>query len=216
MFGYSYCKCYVLKKKRNFMIGFVNGILRYKGDGVVVVECGGIGYEVYLTNSAFYNLPDIDEPVKLFTWMLVKEDEMSLFGFESLEEKSLFLQLISVSGVGAKTALQILSGVKQKDLVNAIVGEDTNFISKIKGIGKKTAERIVLELKDKLNPYEYVLPLFEAQTQTDPSAINDAVVVLTSLGISKQQASLLARKVSQAGDTAEDIVAKALKNKDLY
>lgn len=198
------------------MIGFVNGILRYKGDGVVVVECGGIGYEVYLTNSAFYNLPDIDEPVKLFTWMLVKEDEMSLFGFESLEEKSLFLQLISVSGVGAKTALQILSGVKQKDLVNAIVGEDTNFISKIKGIGKKTAERIVLELKDKLNPYEYVLPLFEAQTQTDPSAINDAVVVLTSLGISKQQASLLARKVSQAGDTAEDIVAKALKNKDLY
>ena len=198
------------------MIGFVNGILRYKGDGVVVVECGGIGYEVYLTNSAFYNLPDLDEPVKLFTWMLVKEDEMSLFGFESLEEKSLFLQLISVSGVGAKTALQILSGVKQKDLVNAIVGEDTNFISKIKGIGKKTAERIVLELKDKLNPYEYVLPLFEAQTQTDPSAINDAVVVLTSLGISKQQASMLARKVSQAGDTAEDIVAKALKNKDLY
>ena len=81
------------------MIGFVNGILRYKDDGVVVVECGGIGYEVYLTNSAFCNLPDVDEPVKLFTWMLVKEDEMSLFGFESLEEKSLFLQLISVCGV---------------------------------------------------------------------------------------------------------------------
>lgn len=198
------------------MIGFVNGILRYKDDGVVVVECGGIGYEVYLTNSAFCNLPDVDEPVKLFTWMLVKEDEMSLFGFESLEEKSLFLQLISVSGVGAKTALQILSGVKQKDLVNAIVGEDTSLIAKVKGIGKKTAERIVLELKDILNPYEYVLPLFEVQNQTDPSAISDAVVVLTSLGISKQQASMLARKVSSAGDSAEDIVSKALKNKDLY
>lgn len=198
------------------MIGFVNGILRFKGDGVAVVECGGIGYEVYLTNSAYCNLPDLDEQVKLFTWMLVKEDEMSLFGFESLEEKSLFLQLISVSGVGAKTALQILSGVKLRDLVNAIVGEDTTLIAKIKGIGKKTAERIVLELKDKLNPYEYVLPLFEAQNQTDPTAISDAVVVLTSLGISKQQASMLARKVSSAGDTAEDIVSKALKNKDLY
>ena len=198
------------------MIGFVNGILRYKDDGVVVVECGGIGYEVYLTNSAFCNLPDVDEPVKLFTWMLVKEDEITLFGIESLEEKSLFLKLISVSGLGAKTALQILSGVKQKDLVNAIVGEDTSLIAKVKGIGKKTAERIVLELKDKLNPYEYVLPLFEVQNQTDPSAISDAVVVLTSLGISKQQASMLARKVSSAGDSAEDIVSKALKNKDLY
>lgn len=198
------------------MIGFVNGILRYKGDGVAVVECGGLGYEVYLTNSAFCNLPDIDEQVKLFTWLLVREDEMSLFGFESLEEKNLFLQLITVSGVGAKTALQVLSGVKQKDLVNAIVGEDTSFIAKIKGVGKKTAERIVLELKDKLNPYEYVLPLFDAQNQTDPSAISDAVIVLTSLGITKQQASLLARKVASAGDTAEEIVAKALKNKDLY
>ena len=198
------------------MIGFINGILRSKYDGLAVVECGGIGYEVYLTNSAFCNLPDLDEPVKLYTWMLVKEDEMSLFGFESLEEKSLFLQLITVSGIGAKTALQILSGVKQRDLVNAIVGEDTNLIAKIKGVGKKTAERIVIELKDKLNPYEYVLPLFDAQNQTDPSAINDAVVVLTSLGISKLQASMLARKVSSAGDTAEEIVAKALKNKDLY
>lgn len=198
------------------MIGFVNGILRYKGEGYIIVECGGIGYEVFVTNSAFCNLPDLDEQVKIYTWMMVKEDEMSLFGFESMEEKNLFLQLISVSGVGAKTALQILSGMKQKDIVNAIVSEDTSLLSKVKGLGKKTAERIVLELKDKLNPYDYVLPLFEAQNQTDPSAISDAVVVLTSLGISKQQASMLARKVSSAGDTAEQIVEKALRNKDLY
>jgi len=198
------------------MIGFVNGILRYKFDGLAIVECGGVGYEVFVTNSAYCNLPDVDEQVQLHTWLLVREDEMSLFGFESLEEKSLFLNLISVSGVGAKTALQILSGVKQKDLVNAICSEDTNTIAKIKGIGKKTAERIVLELKDKLNPYDYVLPIFEAQNQTDPSAIEDAVVVLTSLGITKQKASLLARKVASGGDTAEDIVAKALKNKDIY
>lgn len=198
------------------MIAFVNGVLRYKFDGLAIVECGGIGYEVFLTNSAYCNLPDVDEQVRLHTWMLVREDEMSLFGFESMEEKSLFLNLISVSGVGAKTALQILSGVKQKDLVNAICGEDTNLIAKIKGIGKKTAERIVLELKDKLNPYDYVLPIFEAQNQTDPGAIEDAILVLTSLGINKQKASMLARKVASGNDTAEQIVAKALKNKDNY
>lgn len=202
--------------KESFMIGFVNGILRYKGEGLVVIECGGIGYEIFVTNSAFCNLPSEDEQVKLYTWLLVREDEMSLFGFESMEEKNLFLQLITVSGVGAKTALQILSGVKQKDLVNAIVSEDTGLIAKIKGIGKKTAERIVLELKDKLNPYEYVLPILEVQNQTDPTAIEDAIVVLTSLGINKHKASILARKVASASDNAEDIVAKALKNKDLY
>lgn len=198
------------------MIGFVNGILRYKSEGVALIECAGVGYEVYLTNSAFCNLPNEGEQVQIFTWLLVREDEMSLFGFESMEEKNLFLQLITVSGVGAKTALQILSGVKQKDLVNAIVGENTNVIAQIKGIGKKTAERIVLELKDKLNPYDYVLPLFEAQTQADPSAVDDAVLVLTSLGINKHQATLLAKKVAVATDSAEDIVAKALKNKDNY
>lgn len=193
------------------MIGFINGILRYKGEGMVVVETAGVGYEIYLTNSAFCTLPDVDENVKIFTWLLVREDEMTLFGFESMEEKNLFLQLITVSGIGAKTALQILSGLKQKDLVNAIVGEDTNVIAKIKGIGKKTAERIVLELKDKLNPYEYVLPLFDDKALVDPTAINDAVLVLTSLGINKHNATQLARKVATSSDTAEQIVSKALR-----
>ena len=193
------------------MIASINGILKYKGEGNVIIECGGIGYEILLTNSAFCNLPDVNEQVELYTWLLVREDEMSLFGFESMEEKNLFLQLITVSGVGAKTALQILSGVKQKDLVNAIVGEDTNLIAKIKGIGKKTAERIVLELKDKLNPYEYVLPLFDTKNIADPDAMNDAVVVLTSLGITKHEATMLAKKVAEATDTAEQIVAKALR-----
>ena len=194
------------------MIGFINGTLRYKGEGYIILEAGGIGYEIYVTNSAFCNLPNIDEQVQIYTWLLVKEDEMSLFGFESMEEKNLFLQLISVSGVGAKTALQILSGVKQKDLVNAIVSEDTNLIAKVKGIGKKTAERIVLELKDKLNPYEYVLPLFNQEALTDPTAVNDAIMVLTSLGINKHQATMLARKVATSSDNAEQIVEKALRS----
>lgn len=194
------------------MLAFVNGILREKYDGVAVIECNGLGYEVILTSSAFCNLPSVDEQVKLPTYLLVREDEWLIFGFSTIEEKSLFLQLITVSGVGAKTAIQILSGVKQSDLVNSIVSGDSHLISTIKGIGKKTAERIVLELKDKLNPYEYVLPLFETREDSDPTAIEDAVLVLTSLGINKYQATQLARKVAEPTDNAEQIVAKALRN----
>jgi len=194
------------------MLAFINGILREKYEGIAVIECGGLGYEVILTNSAFCNLPNEDEQVKLPTYLLVREDEWLIFGFSSVEEKNLFLQLITVSGVGAKTAIQILSGVKQSDLVNSIVSGDSHLIATVKGIGKKTAERIVLELKDKLNPYEYVLPLFETRQESDPTAIEDAVLVLTSLGINKHQATQLARKVADPSDNAEQIVAKALRN----
>ena len=194
------------------MFAFLNGTLRAKYDGIALIECGGIGYEVVVTNSAYCSLPEVDENVKVYTYLHIREDEVMIFGFESMEEKNLFLRLISVSGVGSKTAIQILSGIKQSDLVNAIVGNNVQLIANIKGIGKKTAERIILELKDKLNPYDYVLPLFDKHDESDPTAINDAVMVLTSLGISKQQASILARKVAQSTDNAEQIVAKALKN----
>lgn len=194
------------------MLAFLNGILREKYEGMAVVECGGLGYEVYLTSSAFASLPEEDEQVKLPTYLLIREDEWLIFGFSSVEEKNLFLQLITVSGVGAKSAVQILSGVKQSDLVSSIVNGDTHIISSVKGVGKKTAERIVLELKDKLNPYEYVLPLFDDRGDADQTAINEAVVVLTSLGVSKQQATSIARRVAEPTDNAEQIVAKSLRN----
>lgn len=194
------------------MIGFLNGILRNKSNGIITVECAGIGYELLVTNSCFVSLPDVDENVKIYTYLRIAEDDISLYGFASQEEKNLFLELITVSGVGAKTAIQILSGIKQSDLVNAIVGEDTRIIANIKGIGKKTAERIVLELKDKINPYEFVLPLFDKKQESDPTAINEAIVVLTSLGMTKQEASILARKVAEPTDNAEQIVAKSLRN----
>ena len=100
------------------MFAFLNGILRNKYEGIAIIECGGIGYQVIVTNSAFASLPDEDEQVKLYTYLYIRDDEISLFGFSSMEEKNLFLQLITVSGVGAKTAIQILSGVKQSDLVS--------------------------------------------------------------------------------------------------
>ncbi|MDD4351013.1 MAG: Holliday junction branch migration protein RuvA [Clostridia bacterium] len=192
------------------MIGFLNGVLRHKYGNNVIIECAGVGYEVMLTNSTFCNMPEIDEEVQIYTYMNLREDGVFLFGFDSIEEKHLFLNLITVSGVGAKTAIQILSGVNKNDLVNSIVGEDASIISNVKGIGKKTAERIILELKDKIDPYEYIIGE-KVQISSEMTAVYDAVIVLTSLGISKQQATTLARSVAEKNDSAEQIVSKALK-----
>ena len=193
------------------MIGFLNGI--YKGciGSYIWLECGGVGFEICATNSVLSNLPLENESMKVYTFMNVKEDEMSLFGFASMEE--LFLKLISVSGVGAKTAIQILSMAKFNDIVSSILTEDSSVIASVKGIGKKTAERIVLELKDKLNPYEYILPMEQiGKPQVEPNALQDAITALTQLGMRQIEASTIARQVAKEGDNAEDIISKVLRN----
>lgn len=195
------------------MIGFLNGI--YKGciGSYIWLECGGVGFEICATNSVLSNLPLENESMKVYTFMNVKEDEMSLFGFASMEEKQLFLKLISVSGVGAKTAIQILSMAKFNDIVSSILTEDSSVIANVKGIGKKTAERIVLELKDKLNPYEYILPMEQiGKPQVEPNALQDAITALTQLGMRQIEASTIARQVAKEGDNAEDIISKVLRN----
>ena len=193
------------------MIGFIKGILREKDMGNITVEVGGVGFLISVTNSCMANLPNVDEEVKIYTYMQVKEDELSLFGFVSPEEKRFFLQLISVSGVGPKTALQILSAERMTTLITSIINEDCSVIANCKGIGKKTAERIIVELKDKIKPFDYILPQ-DAPVSIKNASIDDAVVVLTSLGIGKNEALRLAKDVFTDGDTAEQIVAKALHN----
>ena len=195
------------------MIGFLNGI--YKGciGSYIWLECGGVGFEICATNSVLSNLPLENESMKVYTFMNVKEDEMSLFGFASMEEKQLFLKLISVSGVGAKTAIQMLSMAKFNDIVSSILTEDSSVIASVKGIGKKTAERIVLELKDKLNPYEYILPMEQiGKPQVEPNALQDAITALTQLGMRQIEASTIARQVAKEGDNAEDIISKVVRN----
>ena len=195
------------------MIGFIKGILRDKDMGNITVEVGGVGFLISVTNSCMANLPNVDEEVKIYTYMQVKEDEISLFGFASPEEKRFFLQLISVSGVGSKTAIQILSAERMTSLISSIINEDASIIANCKGIGKKTAERIIVELKDKIKPFDYILPN-ETNTAVNVknASIDDAVVVLTSLGVGKNEALRLAKEVFADGDTAEQIVAKALHN----
>ena len=194
------------------MLGFIKGILREKDYDNITVECGGVGFNIMVTNSCMANLPGLDEEVKIYTYLHVREDEMSLYGFESPEEKRLFLQLITVSGVGSKTAIGILSAERMSAIINSIINEDTSVIANCKGIGKKTAERIILELKDKIKPFDYIIPndnLFNAM-QENSKALEDALIVLTSLGLSKNDATKKAKEVMTKHDTAEQIVAKVL------
>ena len=194
------------------MLGFIKGILRDKDYDNITVECGGVGFNIMVTNSCMANLPGLDEEVKIYTYLHVREDEMSLYGFESPEEKKLFLQLITVSGVGSKTAIGILSAERMSAIINSIINEDTTVIANCKGIGKKTAERIILELKDKIKPFDYIIPndnLFTAM-QENSKALEDALIVLTSLGLSKNDATKKAKEVMTKHDTAEQIVAKVL------
>ncbi len=194
------------------MLGFIKGILRDKDYDNITVECGGVGFNIMVTNSCMANLPGLDEEVKIYTYLHVREDEMSLYGFESPEEKRLFLQLITVSGVGSKTAIGILSAERMSAIINSIINEDTSVIANCKGIGKKTAERIILELKDKIKPFDYIIPndnLFNAM-QENSKALEDALIVLTSLGLSKNDATKKAKEVMTKHDTAEQIVAKVL------
>ncbi len=193
------------------MIGFIKGILRDKDFDNITVECNGVGFQIYVTKSCMVALPAIDEEVKIYTYMHVREDEMSLYGFVSPEEKRLFMQLISVSGVGSKTAIAILSAEKMNKIVNSIVTQDVSVIGSCKGIGKKTAERIIVELKDKIKPFDFLLPdvnPFEVDTKNQ--YMDDAIIVLTSLGLSKAEATKRAKAVATETDTGESIVAKVL------
>ena len=194
------------------MIGFIKGILREKDYDNITIETGGVGFNLMVTNSCMAGLPLLDEEVKIYTYLHVREDEMSLYGFSSQEEKKLFLQLITVSGVGSKTAIQILSCERMSAIINSIINEDVSVIAGCKGIGKKTAERIILELKDKIKPFDYIIPNDNLMTSMveNSQAVEDAVVVLTSLGLTKNDATKKAKEVMDKNDTAEQIVAKVL------
>ena len=194
------------------MISFLVGTIEEKHENTLVVNVNGVGYELTISNNALVSLPIEGETVKVLTYMHVKEDGIALYGFANAEEKSMFLKLITVSGIGPKMAITILSGIKLSDLVVAIMSENTNMLSKIKGLGKKSAERICLELKDKVDSAN--LSMFDGQElpqNYNESALNDAVETLIALGVNKNEAYRLARSKVTEDITAEEIIMKVLK-----
>ncbi|MBR6444647.1 MAG: Holliday junction branch migration protein RuvA [Firmicutes bacterium] len=196
------------------MIHYIKGTLTMKFNGGVVVETGGIGYEVYVPdNSAAYLKKDGDD-IMLYTVMQVREDDVSLYGFTEREAMDIFNKLTTVSGVGAKAAMAILSAMPLHEVKQAIIFEDAASLTRANGIGKKTAERVVLELKDKIGSAADIAP--QIQSAEGVPAANDekteAINGLIALGYSKSEAVNALSKVGGSGLTTEDYIKEALKS----
>lgn len=191
------------------MYSFVSGIVEEKNDNFVVINNNGIGYEIACSTNTISSLPQVGENARVYTYLHVREDIFSLFGFLTKDERKLFLQLITVTGIGAKTATSILSGISVTDLSCAISQGDTTLLSKVKGLGKKTAERIILELRGKVEEGDFVLNNFQNSANSN---FDEAVEVLVNMGLNKYDATKLVKMVISISDTTEEIIAKALKN----
>ena len=190
------------------MIGRLNGKLVEKQPPQIVIDVGGVGYEVDVSMQTFYTLPPLGEPVQLFTQLVVREDAHLLFGFGSAQERATFRQLVKVSGIGAKTALGILSAMSAGELAQAVAQEDVGRLSSAPGIGKKTAERMVLELRGKLTPAADggLLVPAPAVDETD-----DIVSTLLALGYNEREAGAAVKSLP-AGTGVGEGVRLALKN----
>lgn len=193
------------------MIAYLNGLFTHKTPAVVYIDVNGVGYEVNISLHT-YSAIQHKEKGMLFTYLQVKEDGHSLFGFADMEEKQLFIRLIGISGVGASTARMMLSALKPEEITRAIIQSNTRLLESIKGIGKKTAERIVLELRDKLSKSE-ATPVLGAALTVD-SREQDALQALTALGIPRNTAETAVRKVmgSAEGLDLEQLIKKALQS----
>ncbi len=205
-------------KGEDAMIGFVKGQIEDISEGNVVIDTGGIGYNVKISAGTMAQLPGLGEEVKLYTYTCVREDMFSLYGFLSRDDLEIFKKLILVNGIGPKGGLAVLSVMSADDLRFAILSGDGAAISKAPGIGKKTAERIILDLKDKVSledtmAYRQMQQPGSAQEGIQGQARNEAVEALTALGYSASQALRAVKEVSaEEGADVETILKLALKN----
>ena len=192
------------------MIAFVRGNFIHKSPALVLVDVNGVGYELHISLNTYSSIQAMDKG-QLHTYLQIKEDAQTLYGFFDVQEKELFVQLISISGVGAATARMMLSSLKPEEIVRAIIQGNTRLLESIKGIGKKSAERIILELRDKMSKTSYninISPLINNTLE------QDALNALMALGIARptgEQAVQRVLKAEPALSQVEDIIKKALK-----
>ena len=199
------------------MIASIRGTLLERGDGFVVVEAGGVGYQVHVTTGTLVSLPAVGEETRLHTRHVVREDAQLLFGFAERDELKLFDLLIAVNGVGPRIAIAVLSGLSPARFAAAVHAENLGAITAVPGVGRKTAERLVVELRDKLG---FLPAAAAAESRAEPRAkkprvleknerYEDAVAALTTLGYSPSQATDAVRRVAEeAGDAAAEVIVK--------
>ncbi|MEH0873256.1 Holliday junction branch migration protein RuvA [Pectobacterium cacticida] len=202
------------------MIGRLRGIILEKQPPQVLIEANGVGYEIHMPMTCFYELPELNQETIIFTHFVVREDAQLLFGFNDKQERALFRELIKVNGVGPKLALAILSGMSATQFVSAVEREEIGALIKLPGVGKKTAERLVVEMKDRFkglsgdlfNPVSDV-PLSSPTTAdshvSDPEA--EAAAALIALGYKPQEASRMISKVARPETDCETLIRDALR-----
>ena len=197
------------------MLAYIKGTLELKMTDYVVIDVGGLGYKVYMSSNSINRLGEIGNNVKIYTYMRVREDDISLYGFCTNEELRMFEQLLGVSGIGAKSALTILANISPSSFALAIISGDINTLKKLPGIGAKSAQRMILELKDKMKTQdaiengEEIININNSYVENDRT--KDAIEALQVLGYSRRDIELALSKLDVKNDTVEEIIRKGLK-----
>lgn len=193
------------------MIAYISGALVSAGENYIVIDNHGMGYRIFVSGKFLEHIPAYGTQIKIYTHMYIREDELTLYGFHSEEELSVFRILIGISGVGPKVAMAILTALTIQELQLAVISEDAKTISKANGVGAKGASRIILELKDKLKMEDMMDAAYEqsiVQDTQDINAARDAILALVNLGYSSSEAALAVKKI---GDTSQMDIESILK-----
>ncbi len=201
------------------MLAYIKGILEIKTKGYIVIDANGIGYKIFMPESAISKLCDIGEKVQIHTFMRVREDDISLYGFLTNEELRMFELLLGVSGIGAKGALTILSNITPSQFALAVISNNVDILKKLPGIGAKTAQRVILELKDKLKKEQEIEIVQGEEDEVtfkhvieEDEKVSEAISALQVLGYTKKEIMLALEKVDMADLSVEDIIRKGLKS----
>lgn len=207
----------IKNKQDSLMIGQIRGIILEKQPPQLLVDVYGIGYEIDAPMSTFYQLPDVGNEVSLFTHFVVREDAHHLYGFYTRDERLLFRTLLKVNGVGPRLALTILSSTSAEDFVRCVLSNDTASLVRVPGIGKKTAERLVIEMRDKLSDWYQTPALGEGATLAKPDKgtrhqiLQDAISALIALGYKQHEANRTVTKIDDGAATSEELIRRALR-----
>lgn len=192
------------------MIGFLRGTVVAKAPPQLIVDVGGVGYELESPMSTFYSLPAIGEPVRLLTHLVIREDAHVLYGFATEDERRLFRNLLRISGVGPKIALAILSGVTVQGFAQSVQSQDAAALTRIPGVGRKTAERLIVEMRDRLGALEAPAGMRPGASAASNNAENEAFSALVALGYSAAEATRLIKAVGPGEHGVEELIRRAL------
>ncbi len=194
------------------MIIYIKGILKSITEKNVILDVQGIGYEILMPHSLSLKLPPCGEKVKIHTYDHVREDARILYGFNTTQEKDMFEQIITVNGIGPKVGMNVLSGLTPNEIINAVISKDTKSLTTVPGIGPKTAQRMILELKDKFSAQDmFTLPQEEEDGGNGISHTGDAIDALGALGYARMDAMDVVKRVYTEGMEVEEILKKSLK-----